>query len=142
MNKTFKSAHSNRIMSVEELPSGNVSVTVGLSEIRLDKETAVESAFAQIHAAYPTVVMTEDLSKAKEFLLSHISNMREATAEAKEQAELEAEALNYWKTFQKVTSPTSFDVIQWGILMPETQAKWLAVARKARELNKELTNGR
>lgn len=59
---------------------------------------------------------------------------REAT-EAKEQSKMEAEALDYWKAFHNATNQGIADDVRWSDLMPETQTKWLAVARKAREVS-------
>lgn len=81
------------------------------------------------YEAYMAVVV-EYLGKAVRALESEAS-------EAKEQSKLEAEALGYWKAFHSVMGQGIADEVQWTDLMPETQTKWLAVARKAREVIKE-----
>lgn len=68
-------------------------------------------------------------------LMEGLKEQERNTAEAKEQAELEAEALGYWKAFHSVMGQGVEDDVRWTDLMPETQTKWLAVVRKAREVS-------
>lgn len=63
-----------------------------------------------------------------------IEESTKETAEAEEQAKLEAEALELYKVWGNTAigwSAESFDEV------PDLKKHWLAVATKARELNKE-----
>lgn len=75
---------------------------------------------------------------AVESLAVGVGEQVRATAEAKEQAELEAEALELFNTLQTEIhgnlGPNWIPVTEFP--SNETKRKWLAVARKSRELSK------
>lgn len=86
-------------------------------------------ALAVLEAA--GVAESSDAGVAAGYLRSHIAEQERTTAEAKEQAELEAEALELRNEF------TGRTATEWAY--PTTTAKegWIAVARKAREMRAE-----
>lgn len=80
---------------------------------------------------------TGNLGRIAYQLMIHIEDAENIAAEAEAQAKLEAEALDCWKAFHNAEGSANFDDMQWSDLMPATQAKWLAVARRAREMRAE-----
>lgn len=66
-----------------------------------------------------------------------IAEQERATAEARERAELKAEALELFKASGAYGSDRLF--LKFSDLEETTQSAWLAVARRARELAKEAT---
>ncbi|MGP5523976.1 hypothetical protein ACTXM3_11880 [Glutamicibacter arilaitensis] len=66
-----------------------------------------------------------------------IENQERITAEAKGQAELEAEALKLWLACRAVSNKYQTEDIKFSDLDAIEQAEWLAVARRAREIGAE-----
>jgi len=95
-------------------------------------------ALAILEAAYGSdQPAATKIGEAWAALYAHIAEQERTTAEAKPQAELEAEALELANTYLSsmgVDLRGSFDD-----MTPFNQEHWLAVARKARELAKEAT---
>ena len=78
------------------------------------------------------------LGEAVNGLRKHIQIRDKRTAEAKAQAELEAEAFNLYRAYMAVHEPMNA-IGDWQMLAEGTKEDWLAVARKAREMAKEAT---
>jgi len=141
-SKTFKSALSANELSVRRASDGLVTLYFETSNIHLDPSDAPALALAVLEAAGvkasfdpdATFGTAEHLGHIQDHLQDYVNAQERAAVEAKERAELEAEALDYWKAFNNATDLVSFDDIQWSDLLPESQAKWLAVARRAREM--------
>lgn len=154
MSKTFKCVeHEEEVLEVypftgEEggrkfsLLMPHVSSNAGIA---FDSTTAPALALAILEAAGHRPVAYDPERLSGDDLLAyiahrlavHVGDEAKRTAEAEAQAKLEAEALDYWKAYNRAVDPANFDDVQWGDLMPATQSKWLAVARKAREMAKE-----
>ncbi|MFJ2619710.1 hypothetical protein [Glutamicibacter sp. NPDC087344] len=128
-SKTFKSVEETRELHVKELGKHFTLVInykdAGRSGITLAPSDAPALALAILEAAgWPNeyLASNEILRRLSDF----DKHLKEMEAEAKQQAELEAEALEYYKKFTGYTH-TTLD----SACSPD---KWLAVARKAREL--------
>lgn len=142
-SKTFKSAKSNLELGVVRSNEGYLRIwigepdhkTFGLIDLTPSDAPALDLAVLEA-AGY-----SEESAGLMEYVVGnlreHVKRQELFTAEAKEQAELEAEALDYWKAFNNATDLVSFDDIQWSDLLPGLQAKWLDVARRARETRNE-----
>ena len=76
------------------------------------------------------------LAEVEDIMNIHIEEQERATAEAKELAELEAEALELRNAYMNQIGRTN---VAWDDMSEEQQEIWLAVARKARELAEEAT---
>ena len=76
---------------------------------------------------------------AVESLAVGVGEQGRATAEAKEQAELEAEARDFYDVYH---SAADWPYQDWVMLEERYKAQFIAVARKAREMAKEPSNGR
>lgn len=143
MSKTFENTHTvHGKMTVRE-DGGCVSVSVNMDSpsdtiIHISPSDAPALALAILEAAgwpecEPTSVTHTILSD-----LNRVVELQErVTAEAKEQAELEAEALVLFSA-----SRLSYETVPSFDGYPNLKLSWLAVARKAREMAKEATNGR
>lgn len=70
------------------------------------------------------------------YLAKHVNDTEKAEFLAKEQAELEAEALELRNAYMNQIGRTN---VAWDDMSEEQQEIWLAVARKARELAEEAT---
>lgn len=79
------------------------------------------------HEAYMAVVVT--------YLDKAVRALEAETAEAKEQAELEAEALELYNTWREVNAYEALSSFSDGAPIG-AMAEWLAVARRAREMRK------
>lgn len=142
-SKTFEGLDGTRLLHIKNLGK-HVTMSIEVPGqvhmgITFDPASIPALALAELEAAgWPerestsvTRTILSDLSRVVEF-------QEHVTAEAKEQAELEAEALELWATFQglPVQDYTFAELDDHG------QITWLAVARRAREMAKEYTNGR
>lgn len=140
MNKTFKNAtNSGTEVYVGEgintdsvqLIIRNVGSGIGKAGIYLNSSDAPALALAILEAAgYGEEVVTDGspdghVRVAKYYLYEGVKAHASITAEAKAQAELEAEALELYQL--------------WETLQSDDETVWLAVARRARELAKEAT---
>lgn len=135
--KTFKSAVSSGHLDISDAKRGliNVSImrnTTILEMIDLSTETAPALALAILEAAGGRGALGIDVGNAMIDLRESIAEQERATAEAKEQAELEAEALVLYNA-SRTHNGTGNALTSWGQVIEKT--RWLAVARKARELN-------
>lgn len=70
-------------------------------------------------------------------LKRHVKMQERITAEVKDQAELEAEALELWLAYKEITHSFQNHEVKFSTLDSLAQTEWLAVARKARELRAE-----
>ena len=148
MSKTFKSA-----VTITGSRNLLVSTDIGMDagfflEVRdkheepqvicFENRTAPALALAILEAAghVRDACSDNDADVAMEWLHSAIARQAKQSAEAKEQAELEAEALELANAFNK----TDWDFFPCNRTVEAHQ--WLAVARRAREMSKESTNGR
>ena len=146
MSKTFKNAHTvHGKMTVRE-DGGCVSVSVNMDSpsdtiIHISPSDAPALALAVLEAAG-----FEDSSSGGHItgariavgdLKRHVKMQERATAEAKEQAELEAEALELCNEFIEDMGYDRVD--SWDGSVPSKKEAWLAVARRAREIAKEAT---
>ena len=78
---------------------------------------------------------SSDAGVAAGYLRSHIAEQERAAAEAKEQAELEAEALELLNAHREATGNPLAESLD-GLLY-NAKENWLAVARRAREMREE-----
>ena len=153
MSKTFISASTDRVLVVEGYHGAPYLEIVDgggdMKSFRLDKSDAPAVALAILEAA--GVEPDREPLECQVSLGTIVADLQgtiqyaEALASAnREQAELEAEALELFNTLQTEIhgnlGPNWVPVTEFPNI--ETKRKWLAVARKSRELNKELTNGR
>ena len=114
-----------------------------MAQIQLDNSTAPALALAILEAAGLTVAKGdvkqdsfEDLMiDASLHLKCAIRLQERATAEAKEQAELEAEALELFNAAREEIAVGTYGAYEQ--LDNRSRRKWLAVARKAREMRAE-----
>jgi len=139
MSKTFKSALDSPVtLEVErETHPAGVYLTIGQATILLGASDAPALALAILEAAGAHKDSQDFLGGAVEQLKFHIGEQDRATAEARERAELEAEALELFKASGAYGSDRFF--LKFSDLEETTQSAWLAVARRARELAKEAT---
>lgn len=103
----------------------------GARAVRYTPEESAKFALAILEAA--GVTESSDAGVAAQYLRARMAEQEQATAEAKEQAELEAEAFNLYRAYMAVQSPMSI-IGDWQMLAEITKEKWLAVARKSREI--------
>ena len=144
-SKTFKCVeHEEEVLEVypftgEEagrkfsLLMPHVSSNAGIA---FDSTTAPALALAILEAA--GVAESSDAGVSAQYLRAHIAEQERATAEAEAQAKLEAEALELFKASGAYGSDRFF--LKFSDLEETTQSAWLAVARRAREINKETPN--
>lgn len=139
MSKTFDSATNNGTevcigdgigSTTFHLMIRDVGATVGKVGIYLPASEAPALALAILEVAGFVGDETLFSGLAVANLRDHIEEQERVTAEAKEQAELEAEALELFKAaFPRL--------IDEQFLSTEQAELWLRVARKAREMAKE-----
>ena len=147
-SKTFKSAVSAGHLNIHDSKRGLITVSISrdkaiLEMIDLKTETAPAIALAILEAAgvearsIPSARLgtSEHLSDTAYELSTYIEKQQRATAEAKEQAELEAEAFELRRAY--LEGRARFD--SWNELTDAERDHWLAVARRAREMAKEAT---
>ena len=136
MSKTFKCVeHEEEVLEVYPFTGDEVGRKFSLlmphvssnAGIAFDSTTAPALALAILEAA--GVEESSDAGVAAGYLRSHMTELERATAEAEAQAKLEAEALELYKTYW------SGNVT--GFSNEPNRDDWLAVARRAREINKE-----
>lgn len=151
MSKTFKSASSERKVRIWE---ANLGVAVCVEDPITNETTSTQIApsdapalcLAILEAAgYDDMADDANLADVHAFNAMHklqesVDTQERATAEAREQSELEAEALELANSAVLVVGNPPYPSI--GHMSDTSLRKWLAVARKAREMAKELTNGR
>lgn len=147
MSKTFKSssqANDNRTLSVEELygePRLMISGDVRMGFL-LDPSDAPALALAVLEAAgaIPTVpahALFEYGTKAHLEnifldLARYVEASKKRNAEARERAELEAEALELFNTAR---ATRDIEPLEWDEVADKDT--WVAVARRAREIRNE-----
>lgn len=134
MSKTFKSVKSTLELTVVRTNEDLVRIITQLPDetgraIDLAPSDAPALALAILEVA--GIAESSDAGVAAEYLRAHMAEQERATAEAKEQAELEAEALKLFNAWRK--SCNLMIVEDWDIV-PSFRSEWLAVARKAREI--------
>lgn len=88
-------------------------------------------ALAILEAAGGRDALGIDVGNAMIDLHECVSEQERANAEAKEQEELEAEALELFNTSRL---ERGLDELDWVRVTPRERAEWLAVARRAREI--------
>lgn len=161
MSKTFKNAtNSGTEVYVGEginadsvqLIIRNVGSGIGKAGIYLNSSDIPALALAILEAAgvvhhdpddtpYEKSERTENmgaLNMSVFYLAKHVNDAEKAEFLAKEQTELEAEALELFKASGAYGSDRIF--LQFSHLDGHIQKAWLAVARRAREINKEENN--
>lgn len=146
MSKTFKNAtNSGTEVYVGEgintdsvqLIIRNVGSGIGKAGIYLNSSDIPALALAVLEAAGAHKDSQDFLGGAVEQLKFHIGEQERITAEARERAELEAEALMLANSAVLAVGNPPYPSIEH---MSDTSLrKWLAVARRARELAKEAT---
>lgn len=149
--KTFKNSYMSAESSMEIEPSisgelFHITHVTGRGEksFKFSNTDAPALALAILEAAgYDDMADDANLADVHAFNAMHklqesVDTQERATAEAKEQAELEAEAFKLRRAY--LEGRAGFD--SWNELTDAERDHWLAVARKAREMAKELTNGR
>lgn len=138
-SKTFKSstqANDNRTLSVEKL-YGEPRLTISDEKrmgFLLDPSDAPALALAILEAAGIDDVDSGNTSCAVADLRTFIARQERITAEAREQAELEAEARDFYDAYHPAADWPYQD---WVMLEDRYKAQFLAVARKAREMRAE-----
>lgn len=139
--KTFTSAWPNhpRRINVRETEDGvNVSIADPLWDskrgITLAPSDAPALCLAILEAAghVRDACSDNDADVAMEWLHSAIARQAKQSAEAKEQAELEAEALDFLNVSREAKHLGPLDNFD-----EHTKDAWLAVARRAREMRAE-----
>ena len=140
MSKTFKTAHAdNKVLKVDNL-FGNPRLLIK----EFDGDTR-GFAFAPTDAPALTLAILEaagfddvdsgNTSCAVANLRTFIARQERITAEAKEQAELEAEALELVNAWMDSCGAGKYP--SWGHVETGRRKQGLAVARKAREMRAE-----
>lgn len=135
-SKTFKSA-GNPEAEISVVPSADGVRTVHVhgieaSGVTVPREDAPALALAILEAAWwpnEHLATTEILRRLRE-LDEHVKAVE---AEARERAELEAEALELFNVNQGINLP------DWGNADWAVISSWVRVARRAREIAKEAT---
>lgn len=152
MSKTFKCVeHEEEVLEVYpfigdeagrkfSLLMPHVSSNAGIA---FDSTTAPALALAILEAAGVVAKPSNDdpgtpgnLGRIAYQLMTHIEDAENITAEAEAQAKLEAEALELCNAAIRQEDGAIYD----SFSQVPTPDLWLAVARKARELNKEDNN--
>ena len=138
MSKTFKSASSERKVRIWE---ANLGVAVCVEDPIANETTSTQIApsdapalaLAILEAAGIDDADSGNTSCAVADLETYVAMVERITAEAKEQAELEAEAFELRRAY--LEGRAGFD--SWNELTDAERDHWLAVARKAREMRTE-----
>ncbi|GAA0200316.1 hypothetical protein [Glutamicibacter creatinolyticus] len=125
------------VMSDSRGPTIVVNDGPGARAFRYTSEQAAKLALAVLEAAGGRDALGIDVGNAMLDLREYVSDQERATADAKEQAELEAEALELCNEFIEDMGYDRVD--SWDGSVPSKKEAWLAVARRARELAKETT---
>lgn len=147
-SKTFEGVDGTRLLHIKNLGK-HVAMSIEVPGqvhmgITFDPASIPALALAELEAAG-----FEDSSSGGRItgariavgdLRRHVANLERAAADAKEQAELEAEALELANSAVLVVGNPPYPSI--GHMSDTSLRKWLAVARKARAMAKEATNGR
>lgn len=136
-SKTFKSALDSPVtLEVErETHPAGVYLTIGQATILLGASDAPALALAILEAAGVEAFGAGYLNKAVDCLQLHAREQERATAEATERAELEAEALELFNAAEDVPARVSEPAVESFEGMPRyVRERWLAVARRAREI--------
>lgn len=145
-SKTFKSAKSTLELGVVRANTDHVRVWIEEADKRtfgmidMSPSDAPALALAILEAAGVEGSSTGGLITGARIavgeLKRHVAKQERITAEAKEQAELEDEAFNLYRAYMAVHEPMNA-IGDWQMLAERTKEKWLAVARKAREMSAE-----
>lgn len=135
MSKTFKSTVSPLEMGVGVTMTGDLHISLGAKAgISVAPSDAPALALAVLEAAGWPEEASNSVTHSIMTGLSDVLSIQERIAtEAKEQAELEAEALELWASFQGLPA----DQYTFANLEDHAQRCWLAVARRAREMRAE-----
>lgn len=143
-SKIFKSSYmsdSSRLEIEASIASTSFHIThytvVGEKSFMFDNTTAPALCLAILEAAghVRDACSDNDADVAMEWLHSAIARQAKQSAEAKEQAELEAEALELYNTWREVNAYEALSSFSDGAPIG-AMAEWLAVARRAREMRK------
>ena len=146
-SKTFKSAVSEGRLSIEEAPCGLFTVGIRRDGVVTDvvdlapsDAPALMQAIVECLPPIPEIVRDGSYEAYMAVVVTYLDKAVRAleaeTAEAKEQAELEAEAFNLYRAYMAVHAPMNA-IGDWQMLAERTKEKWLAVVRKSRELRAE-----
>lgn len=123
------------VMSDSSGPIIVVSDGPGARASRYTPEEAAKLGLAILEAAGVTETDSPYMQEAADNLRAYILLEEKVTAEARELAELEAEALELVNAHRKACgSPTA---TTWDDLTLGAKENWLAVARRAREMRTE-----
>ncbi|MEU5838530.1 hypothetical protein ABZ820_33350 [Streptomyces diacarni] len=122
------------VMSDSRGPLIVVSDGPGARAVRYTPDKSAKFALAILEAAGVESPYF-NLGDAVDNLRQHVEREAKRTAEAKAQAELEAEALEMFNEYRVATQLTP--IVSWDEAHPLAQEQWLAVARKSREMRAE-----
>ena len=141
-SKTFKSAVSEGRLSIEEAPCGLFTVGIRRDGVVTDVVDLAPSDAPALtltileKSGYGGTSVSPLLMQAFDLIKLYVKDQERITAEAREQAELEAEAFNLYRAYMAVHAPMNA-IGDWQMLAERTKEKWLAVVRKSRELRAE-----
>lgn len=126
------------VMSDSSGPIIVVRDGLAVATSRYTPEEAAKLGLAVLEAAGAHKDSQDFLGGAVEQLKFHIGEQERITAEARERAELEAEALELFNTQVRALGD-GLEVDSLDDMHHIAKESWLAVARRARELAKEAT---
>jgi len=139
MSKTFKTiTTTGRTLKVCGVKGTSVYLEISSESesrrnINLDASDVPALALAVLEAVFgDDQPAPNKIGEAWAALYVHIAEQERATAEAKGQAELEAEALELYRAAYDARGLAS--VSEFRLLSEKQKTEWLAVARKAREM--------
>lgn len=148
-SKTFECMNPVVELTITKGSNGNINFIInhdlrGNTKATLEKSAGAHAALAILeaagvearhHSAYENGT-PEAMERIAQALADEIGIAEAATAEAKEQAELEAEALELCNAHRSA-EPGCEPLSEWaGSVWEESKQHWLAVARRAREMRK------
>jgi len=123
------------VMSDSRGPLVVASDGPGARAVRYTPDESAKFALAILEAAGLAETPSPYIQEVVDNLCNYILIEEKVDAEAKERAELEAEALELFNTYRVHLEPIN----SWDEAHQLAKEQWLAVARKAREMAKEDT---
>ncbi|MGP9528616.1 hypothetical protein [Glutamicibacter sp. AOP5-A2-18] len=144
-SKTFKNAEGYNIQLSVSKCDGMVEISILYPNgdehtTSISPSDAPALALAILEAAGVTETDSPYMQEAADNLRAYILIEEKVAAEAKEQAELEAEALELLRASQCIRTDGMYAYVpSFAELSDPSKTKWLAVARKAREMAKDAT---
>ena len=143
-SKTFKSAVSEGRLSIKEAPCGLFTVGIRRGGVVTDVVDLAPSDAPALtltileKSGYGGTSVSPLLMQAFDLIKLYVKDQERITAEAKEQAELEAEALELRNTCWSHASASGVSAkTSLKDLTAVYQEFWISMARKAREMAKE-----